>query len=29
LPAVLVSILAILDLISPLAVEEERDQSER
>ncbi len=29
LPAVLVSILAILDLISPLAIEEERDQSER
>ena len=29
LPAVLVSILAILDLISPLAIEEERDESER
>lgn len=29
LPAVLVSVLAILDLVSPLAIEEERDQSER
>ena len=28
-PAVLVSLLAVLDLISPLAIEEERDQSER
>jgi uncharacterized membrane protein YoaK (UPF0700 family) len=29
LPAVLVSFMAVLDLISPLAIEEERDQSER